>query len=212
MFFRRYLYYITLSIPKCFSPQGVIMRELVQNTVSTCVEYVSCLEDTVQGIHKRMARYKLNKPYTPHHSFVYALYIKIPVRLHNYSTKICLRFTTRFFYTMLIVYKGGNLVLCNIIWYQLSDYDQLWIETCSNTQCYNKYNIQGRTLCILLVQSCEVVDIARNELFKVCLYVLVYIWYKHAHGRTHKFIQQLVFDVLGLRQKSLDRFCSLSLQ
>ena len=28
----------------------------------------------VQGIHKRMVRCQLNKPYKPHHSFVYALY------------------------------------------------------------------------------------------------------------------------------------------
>ena len=33
-------------------------------------------------------------------------YIKIPVLLHNYYTKNCLRFTTWFFYNMLIMYKN----------------------------------------------------------------------------------------------------------
>ena len=34
-------------------------------------------------------------------------YIKIPVRLHNYSTKSCLHFTAWLLYTKLIVHKNS---------------------------------------------------------------------------------------------------------
>jgi hypothetical protein len=47
------------------------------------------------------------------------------------------------------------------------DDDAMWIETCSNTQCYG-INMYGRTLCILLVSGCDlVIDSAHNDNYKL---------------------------------------------
>jgi len=43
----------------------------------------------------------------------------------------------------------------------------MWIETCSNTQCYS-INMYGRTLCILLVNGCDLdIDSAHNDNYKL---------------------------------------------
>jgi hypothetical protein len=47
------------------------------------------------------------------------------------------------------------------------DDDAIWIETCSNTQCYN-INMSGRTLSILLVKGCDlVIDSSQNDNYEL---------------------------------------------
>ena len=113
----------------------------------------------VEGIHKRMVRYQLNKPYKPHHSFVYALYF--------WNTLLCVRYKT----WRLIRLLSLSLLFCPYcVDLSLSRREEIW-------------NIKTTILMLLFMQECYSTAIELNCAVKVTRWSLFnrnsgLLWYQ----------------------------------